>query len=50
MTFEDNAKINIYAGTIARYKLQQIINTFNEEIHIIRFGDIAIGQILLNFS
>ena len=42
MTFADNAKMQIYAGTISRYKMQQTVNTFNTEIHIIRFGDIAI--------
>lgn len=43
ISFEDNAAMHIYAGTIARYQLQQKVNTFTEEIHVIRFGDIAIA-------
>ena len=54
MTFDDNAKMHVYAGTIARYKIQQTINTFDEEIHIIRFGDIAIAtnpfELFLNYG
>ena len=54
MTFDDNAKMHVYAGTIARYKFQQSVNTFNEEIHIIRFGDIAIAtnpfELFLNYG
>ena len=54
MTFDDNAKMHIYAGTIARYKFQQKVNTFDEEIHIIRFGDIAIAtnpfELFLNYG
>ena len=43
INFEDNAAMHIYAGTIARYKAQQTLDAFEEEIHIIRFGDIAIA-------
>ena len=54
MTFDDNAKMHVYAGTIARYKIQQTMNTFDEEIHIIRFGDIAIAtnpfELFLNYG
>ena len=54
MTFDDNAKMHVYAGTIARYKFQQSVNTFDEEIHIIRFGDIAIAtnpfELFLNYG
>ncbi|MBQ6922847.1 MAG: hypothetical protein IJQ66_07150 [Clostridia bacterium] len=54
MTFDDNAKMHIYAGTIARYEFQQKVNTFDEEIHIIRFGDIAIAtnpfELFLNYG
>jgi hypothetical protein len=41
--FDDNAAMHVYAGTIARYDLQKVINTFEAEIHIVRFGDIAIA-------
>ena len=54
MTFADNAKLQIYAGIISRYKMQQTVNTFNGEIHIIRFGDIAIAtspfELFLNYG
>ncbi len=52
--FNDNAKLHVYAGTIARYKFQQTANTFEEEIHIIRFDDIAIAtnpfELFLNYG
>ena len=54
MTFDDNARMHIYAGTIGRYKFQQKVNVFNEEIHVIRFGDIAIAtnpfELFLNYG
>ncbi|MBQ3493681.1 MAG: hypothetical protein IJA88_06195 [Clostridia bacterium] len=43
ISFADNAAMHVYAGTVVRYELQQKVNTFKEEIHIIRFGDIAIA-------
>ncbi len=42
ISFEDSAAMHVHAGTIARYKQQQIINTVEIETHIIRFGDVAI--------
>ena len=43
LSFEDNAKMHIYSGTIGRYNVQQRVNNFEIEVHIIRFGDIAIA-------
>jgi len=43
ISFADNAAMHVYAGTVVRYELQQKVNTFKEEIHIVRFGDIAIA-------
>ncbi|MBR2498503.1 MAG: hypothetical protein IKB67_02190 [Clostridia bacterium] len=43
ISFEDNALMHVYSGTIRRYHLQQRINTWDTEIHIVRFGDIAIA-------
>ena len=43
ISFDDNAAMHVYAGTAVRYELQQKVNTFKEEIHIVRFGDIAIA-------
>ena len=42
-TFEDTAKMHVYAGTIARYREQQTVETKPIEVHIIRLGDIAIA-------
>ncbi len=42
-TFEDNARMHVYAGTIARYREQQTVETKPIEVHIIRLGDIAIA-------
>ena len=43
ISFDDNAKMHVYSGIIARYELQKTINTFDIETHFIRFGDIAIA-------
>lgn len=43
VTFEENAALHIYSGTISRYEAQKTQNTYTDEIHIIRFGDIAIA-------
>ncbi len=41
--YADSAKMHVYAGTIARYRQQQFQETYDTEIHVIRFGDIAIA-------
>ncbi|MBQ3493004.1 MAG: neutral/alkaline non-lysosomal ceramidase N-terminal domain-containing protein [Clostridia bacterium] len=43
VTYEENARLYIYSGIVDRYVAQQTINTFKEEIHVIRFDDIAIA-------
>ena len=52
--FEDNARLYVYSGIVDRYDIQQTVNTFIEEIHIIRFGDIAIAtnpfELFLNYG
>ncbi len=40
--FEDNAKMHVHAGLIARYREQQFTATVPVEYHVIRLGDIAI--------
>lgn len=42
-SFKENAALHIYSGNIARYELQKKHNLVPEEIHVIRFGDIAIA-------
>lgn len=43
ISYNDTAALHVYAGTIARYKLQHTCNTVPIELHVIRFGDIAIA-------
>ena len=43
VTYEENAKLYVYSGIVDRYAIQQSINSFKEEIHVIRFDDIAIA-------
>ena len=43
VTYEENARLYIYSGIVDRYVAQQTMNTFKEEIHVIRFDDIAIA-------
>lgn len=39
----DKAAMHVYAGTIARYREQQYKEVVPTEVHIIRFGDVAIA-------
>ena len=41
LTFEDNANLFVYAGTIVRYRTQQKEEIHNIESHVIRLGDVA---------
>ena len=41
-SFEDQAAMHVYAGTVARYENQLKQNLRKIELHVIRFGDIAI--------
>ncbi len=38
----DSAAMHVYAGTIRRYRNQQFQETYPTEVHIMRFGDIAV--------
>lgn len=40
-TFKDNARLHVYAGTVARYEFQQTCDLFTIESHFVRLGDIA---------
>ena len=44
INFDDNAAMHIYAGIITRYELQKTVDVFPIEVHIVRFGDIAIAS------
>lgn len=41
--FRDTARMHIYAGTVARFAAQQTQDLYEIEIHVLRFGDIAIA-------
>ncbi|MBE5743504.1 MAG: hypothetical protein E7358_02170 [Clostridiales bacterium] len=43
INYRDNARLHIYAGNAVRYELQHTTDTYDNEIHIVRFGDIAIA-------
>lgn len=52
--FNDNAKLHIFAGTMARYEFQQSHDIQTVEVHIARFGDIALAtnpfELFLNYG
>ena len=52
--FEDNAKMHVYSGTIARYRSQQTKEIYPIETHIVRFGDVAFStnpfELFLDFG
>lgn len=54
VTYEENAKLYIYSGIVDRYNVQQTVNSFKEEIHVVRFDDIAIAtspfELFLDFG
>jgi hypothetical protein len=43
ISYNDTASLHVYAGTIARTELQHSRDTVPIEMHVIRFGDIAIA-------
>lgn len=54
INFDDNAAMHVYSGIIARYELQKTVDVFPIEVHVIRFGDIAIAtnpfELFLNYG
>ncbi len=54
ITYEDNARMQIHSGTVARYHLQQTVDLFTIEAHFIRLGDIAFAtnpfELFLNYG
>ena len=43
INFDDNAKMHVYSGIIARYELQKTVDVFPIEVHVVRLGDVAIA-------
>ncbi len=54
VNFEDNAKMQIHAGAIARYEQQHTQNLVPIELHVVRFGDFAFAtnpfELFLDFG
>ena len=54
INYRDNARMHIYAGTVARYNLQQEKDVDEIEIHVLRLGDIAFAtnpyELFLNYG
>ncbi len=52
--FKDKAAMYVYAGTIKRYREQQFKEVVPTEVHIMRFGDVAIAtnpfELFLDFG
>lgn len=42
-TFEDSARMHVYAGLIARYREQQVNEVVSIEYHVIRLGNVALA-------
>lgn len=41
ISFEDNARMHVHAGTVARYQNQQRVEVYPVELHVLRLGDVA---------
>ena len=54
INFVDNARMQIHSGTIARYNLQQNMDVFEIEVHVMRVGDVAFAtnpfELFLNYG
>ncbi len=54
ITYEDNAKMQIHAGILHRYDLQQNINYITIESHVMKLGDVAFAtnpfELFLNYG
>ena len=54
INYEDNANMLIHAGTVARYQLQQNMDLYPIEVHVMRLGDVAFAtnpyELFLNYA
>lgn len=54
INYEDNAKLQIYSSTVARFKLQQSVDVYPIEMHVMRLGDVAFAtnpyELFLNYG
>ena len=54
ITFRDNARMHVYAGTLARSELQEELDAIEIEMHVLRLGDLAFAtnpyELFLNYG
>ena len=54
INYEDNARMQIYSGIVGRYKLQQTMDLYDIEVHVLRIGDVAFAtnpyELFLNYG
>ena len=54
INFVDNARMHVYAGTVARYEVQKAKEVVPIEVHVLRLGDIAFAtnpfELFLNYG
>ncbi|MBQ8408924.1 MAG: hypothetical protein IJY39_08680 [Clostridia bacterium] len=54
INYEDNARMQIHSGTVARYNLQQTRDMFTIEMHVLKIGDVAFAtnpfELFLNYG
>lgn len=41
INYADNARMQIHSGTVCRYRLQETVDLFTIEMHVLRLGDLA---------
>ncbi|MBQ9778182.1 MAG: hypothetical protein IJW22_04570 [Clostridia bacterium] len=54
INFNDNARMHVYAGTVARYQVQETVDMIPVELHFLRLGDLAFAtnpfELFLNYG
>ena len=54
ISYEDNARMQIYSGIVSRYRLQQTMDLYQIESHVLRIGDVAFAtnpyELFLNYA
>ena len=54
ITYEDTARMQSHCGTVARYHLQQTVDIFTIESHVLKLGDVAFAtnpfELFLNYG
>ena len=54
INYEDNARMQIHSGTLSRYQVQQTVDLYPIEVHVLRVGDVAFAtnpyELFLNYG